>query len=400
MPHISHSTATSPTPTTIRPVRVCQVVHSLNVGGAELLAARFAHRLGGPAQVVFACLDEDGLLGNSLRQAGYTVRSLGRQPGLDRQCVRRLAEFLRTEGVELIHAHQYTPFFYATLARGWKRQPPILFTEHGRFFPDPVNRKRMLLNPLLFGRTDRIVAVGECVRRALVVKDGLPARRVEVVYNGIPIEAYPSDTTLRSEMRQLLGLTDDMLAVLLVARLDPIKDHATSLAAWERLRGLLPAARLLIVGDGPERERIEGDIARRHLSSSVQMLGTRRDVPRLLAAADVFLLNSLSEGIPLTLLEAMAAGLPAVCTRVGGMPEVVEDGRTGLLVSPQNPTELAAAIERLASQPAERLRMGAAAREAVSLRFNEDLMMARYREIYAAMVCRPVPVAMCVAGGR
>lgn len=365
--------------------KVCQLVHSLNVGGAEVLAERFSRRLGGAGRAVFACLDDLGPLGEQLLREGYAVEVLARKPGLDVACARRLRRFLAKSEVRLVHAHQYTPFFYASLARGLAAQPPILFTEHGRFFPDYPHRKRMWLNPWLIGRRDRVIAVGECVRQALIVNEGFPGNRIEVVYNGVELSRYEDVETRRGPARDRLGLAEEDFAVLIVARLDPIKDHATLLRAMGTLRRRAPRAVLLIAGDGPERSRIEALIGELGLEGKARMLGQRRDVPDLLAACDVFVLSSKSEGIPLTAIEAMAAGRPVVATRVGGLPEVVTD-ETGVLAPAGDAGGLAEALAALANDPPRRRRLGEAGRERAKRRFAEDQMMAAYNAIYRQML--------------
>src|SRR6516165_4253528 len=135
---------------------VCQVLHTLCVGGAEVLAARLARRLRDRYRFLFVCLDELGTLGEELRNEGFPVHVLGRRPGLDLRCTYRLAALLRRERVDVIHAHQYTPFFYCLTARLLCRRPALLFTEHGRHFPDYPRRKRMLANRLLLRQRDRV----------------------------------------------------------------------------------------------------------------------------------------------------------------------------------------------------------------------------------------------------
>jgi len=142
----------------------CQLLHGLRVGGAEVLAARLARRFRDEFRFVFVCLDELGTLGEELRVEGFTVHVLERRPGVDWRCVFRLASILRRERVDLVHAHQYTPFFYGAMARLLFRPPPVLFTEHGRWYPDYPRPKRILANRLLLDRRDRVIGVGESVR--------------------------------------------------------------------------------------------------------------------------------------------------------------------------------------------------------------------------------------------
>jgi glycosyltransferase involved in cell wall biosynthesis len=367
------------------PVTVCQLLHTLQVGGAEVLAARLARRLGRAYRFVFACLDGLGTLGEELRGEGHPVYVLGRRPGLDWRCAGRLGAVLRRERVDLLHAHQYTPFSYALLSRWLYRRPPILFTEHGRHQPDYPRRKRILANRLLLERRDRVVGVGQAVRQALVVNEGLPPERVAVLYNGIDLDPFaaPAD---RPAARRQMGLGPDELVLVQVARLDYLKDHLTALRTLERVKARRPEARLVLVGEGPEREKIEREVRQRGLVGHVRLLGLRKDVPRLVQAADVFLLTSISEGIPLTLIEAMAAGLPVVSTRVGGVPEVVEDGRTGLLAPAGDDAALAEQVCRLAGQAGLRQEMGRLGRERAQGLFAERLMHDRYDGLYREML--------------
>jgi L-malate glycosyltransferase len=288
--------------------------------------------------------------------------------------------------VGLIHAHQYSPFFYAAMGRWAAGRIPVLFTEHGRCHPDFPRRKRIVANRLLLGRGDRVLAVGRAVRGALIANEGIPAERIEVIYNGIDLEAYRDGQSQREATRRQLGLADDDVAVIQVARLDSLKDHPTAVAAMAELAPGHPRARLLIVGEGAERARIEAAVRERGVSGSVRLVGLRTDVPRLLSAADVFLLTSISEGIPLTLIEAMAAGLPCVSTRVGGIPEVVVDGETGVLAEPSKPESVAAALGKLVADASLRRRLGEAGRGRALRLFDDQAMHAAYDRIYRQML--------------
>jgi glycosyltransferase involved in cell wall biosynthesis len=365
---------------------VCHLLHSLNVGGAEVLAARLGRDLCRQYRVVFGCLDDLGPLGEELRSEGFTVEILGRRSGLDWRCIGRLRAFLRREQASLIHAHQYTPFFYAVASRFLASGQPILFTEHGRHFPDYPRRKRMIFNRVLLRRRDRVIGVGEAVRQALIANEGIPAQRVGVIYNGIDLKRFTLGSDERDELRQTLGLDPGTLTVIQVARLDYLKDHLTAVRTMGRVVRQVPDVRLLLVGDGPERPAIQALVEELGLTEQVRFLGLRKDVERLLRAADLFLLTSISEGIPLTVIEAMALGLPVVSTRVGGVPEVVEDGRTGLLTTAADDTALSAAVLKLAADPELRTRLGQCGRERACSMFSEVQMAGRYRDLYEEML--------------
>jgi glycosyltransferase involved in cell wall biosynthesis len=372
-----------------KPITVCQLLHTMNVGGAEVLAARLARRLNGAFRFVFVCLDEVGPLGVEMREEGFPVYLLGRKPGLDWGCPLRLARVLREERVAVVHAHQYTPFFYGLAARLPGPRRPILFTEHGRHQPDYPRPKRMLVNRLFLSRRDRVVGVGAAVRQALIDNEGIPARRVEILYNGIDVDGFAASAAsgLRSAARREFGVGPDDFVLLQVARLDYLKDHATAVRTLARIVPRLPSARLVLVGDGPEKPAIDELIRNLKLDQAVRFLGIRHDVDRLLPGADLFVLTSVSEGIPLTVLEAMAAGLPVVATDVGGMREVVVDGLTGLLASAGDAAGLAECVLRLDGDAERRRAMGAAGRARAKDYFDEPRMAAEYGRIYREL-CR------------
>lgn len=378
------------TDTTSKPT-ICQVLHSLDIGGAEVLAAGLARALSDRFRFVFACLDDVGSLGEQLRDDGFIVELIGRSEGIDWRCGRRLGAFVKAQQVDVLHAHQYTPFFQSLIGRLSRWQTPIVFTEHGRHFPDSRSAKRVAVNRLLMRRRDRVIGVGASVRRTLIANEGISADRVEVIYNGVelgPFEAVRDDSVLRREVRNELGLADDERVILQVARLNPLKDHLTAISTIRKLRDYGVKARLVLAGEGEERAKIEAAIRETELQGHVTLLGARRDIPRLLSAADAFLLSSLSEGIPLTLIEAMAAGVPIVSTDVGGIPEVIDHGATGLLAPARDDGRLAKHLQRALTDLALRQSIIAAAQDKARERFSLDEMHRRYAEVYSECLAR------------
>jgi glycosyltransferase involved in cell wall biosynthesis len=183
-----------------------------------------------------------------------------------------------------------------------------------------------------------------------------------------------------------LKLTDDDFVMIQVARLDALKDHLTAVRTMHHVVRALPAAQLLIVGEGPEEGKIRTEIQRLGLGANIHLLGLRHDVPRLLAAADVFLLTSVSEGIPLTIIEAMAARLPVVSTNVGGISEVVEDEATGLLAPAGDDLALADRLLRVANSPNHCAQLVVAAQRRATDLFSERKMIDDYRRLYDRML--------------
>jgi glycosyltransferase involved in cell wall biosynthesis len=367
-----------------RPV-ICQVLHSLCMGGAEILAARLARNLKSEYRFVFACLDEAGFLADELSREGFPVHAFQRQAGFDWRLVRQLGRLFRSERVDVIHAHQYAPFVYGSLARGWTSGRGVLFTEHGRHQPDYPRPRRIRANKFLLRRRDAVVAVGEAVRQALIQNEGLAPARVQVIYNGIDLNRFDPRAPLRDEVRRELDLSADDAVIVQVARLDYLKDHATALRMMSELRDTLPGMKLLIVGDGPERSGIQALCEELKLCGMVRILGQRTDVPRLLQAADVLLLTSVSEGIPLTLIEGMAAGLAVLATDVGGVSEIVESEVTGLLAPAKDAKRLSEQLQRLLGNRDLRRKMGQAGRARAERMFSEPEMHRHYCELYRTM---------------
>jgi glycosyltransferase involved in cell wall biosynthesis len=345
-----------------------------------VLAVRLAKRLQDRFRFVFACLDEEGSMAADMRAEGFHIEHLQRKPGLDVGCVRRLAQLAKEQQAAVIQAHQYTPFFYSRSPGWWGRRVPVMFTEHGRVYPDLPNRKRMFFNRCFLRACDRVIAVGEAVKQALIDNEGIPRQRIEVIYNGVRLEDFSSDLETRFRLRAELGISPERPVAIQVARLDGLKDHATALRTAARVREQIPEFLLLLVGTGLERPAIERQIVELKLESHIKLLGLRTDVRQLLSVADVFLLTSISEGIPVTMIEAMAARLPIVSTAVGGIAEVVVPGETGYLAAAKDDAALARALCNVLQNHETSQRMIAAAAERAARLFSESQM----HEAYAA----------------
>jgi len=386
-------------------VKVLLVVHGLPVGGTEVMVCHLARNLrAGGVEVEIACLDVVGELGEELRDDGFAVTLYGRRSGFDLGLARRIAAHVRKSDVDVVHAHQYTCFFYAALASVHRRFP-LVFTEHGRFFPDLRSLKRRVFNRLLGGRADAITAVSSGVRDSLVNVEGFRRERIEILRNGIDIERFAAAAAeSKPAARRRVGLPEHRFIVGTIGRLDSIKNQALLLAAIERVArdGLDPL--LVIAGDGPERASLEERARRLGIADSVRLLGMRSDTPRLLACFDVFALSSLSEGTPMTLLEAMAASVPILSTGVGGVPEILVDGEEALLVDGVPPDfrnvgiaasaeyleRFATRLSRLATDVDLRRRLANSAHIRVRREFSLEAICRRYFEIYETCARKPL----------
>ncbi|KYF79252.1 glycosyltransferase [Sorangium cellulosum] len=376
-----------------RPAKIAHVVLSLNVGGLERVVLRLLERTARDRFAPVVCaLQEPGALAEELARLDVPLVVIPRRPGLDPGLPVRLSAWMRREGIGLVHTHNPGPHLYGALAAGLARAaglagggggggPRVVHTKHGRNYPK--QKRKVLVNRLAAALTDRVVAVSDDARAVAIEVERVDPAKVVTILNGVDTDVFrPGEA---GAARARLGVPAAGYHVGCVARLSPEKDHATLLAAFARLREVRADAHLTLIGDGPVRPALEQQAARLGLEGAVTFTGTRGDVAELLPAFDVFALASLTEGISLTLIEAASAGLPIVATRVGGNPEIVQEGETGLLVSPGAPETLAAALEAVAVRE-DRAEMGMRGRARMIERFGMDRMIRAYEDLYAEVL--------------
>jgi L-malate glycosyltransferase len=378
-------TTWAPAPIAVPTAHVMQVVLRMTPGGTERLVLEICKRVREEFNVTVCCLDDEGEWATDLRAEGIDVIALRRQSGFRPSVGRRIAALAQERHVDLLHCHQYSPFVYGWIASQLNRHLKVVYTEHGRLSDAPPSWKRRLVNPVLSHFNGEIVAVSHELRDYMLTSR-FAAGRVGVIHNGIE----PGPAPLRADRlraRRLLGVDDRSFVVMAVARLDPVKDFPTLVDAFAIVRRQLPQARLVIVGDGPERARLEACVDASNLGRSVDIIGYRAGVRQLLPAADLYVSSSISEGISITILEAMAAKVPVVATAVGGTPEVLptaEDG--GILVPSRDPGRLAAAILFLERDPAMRAAIAAAGRRRLESDFTLNRMVDEYVRTYRRLL--------------
>jgi L-malate glycosyltransferase len=357
------------------------VVLSLHPGGTERLVLELATRLDSDMSMRVCCLDDAGTWASALENRGVAVDALRRAPGFRPGLGRAIARIASHHEATVIHAHHYSPFVYACLAHLWRPRASVVFTEHGRLSDAPPSARRRAANRLLAKVPRRVFAVSGDLKQHLM-GEGFRSDAVDVVYNGIDVGALP-DVNARAHAREVLGASHDIIVIGTVARLDPVKDIGTLLRAAAHVVAIM-SAMIVVIGDGPERSRLETLAVELGLEAHVLFLGHRDDARALLAGFDIYVNSSISEGVSLTILEAMAAGLPIVATRVGGTPEVVDE-TCGHLVPARTTEPLSSALVDLAQQAHVRRELGRAGRQRVEARFTLDRMVAAYRDVYASL---------------
>ena len=362
------------------------IVNSLNPGGTERLVMEMGLAFSGEFRVSIVCLDEPGLWAADLRRQGIPVHCLWRQPGLDLSMPVKIARIAREINAVLIHAHQCTPWFYGALSRLFYRKPKLLLEEHGRFYPEedkPTRRRvnRAVIVPL----SHRFVAVSEDVRWRLDRYEGLDAARVDVIYNGVDVGPRLTSPE-RLALRETLGFTEHDIVIGTVGRFDPIKNLPMFIESLAAAREQNRRIRGLLVGDGPEFGAVKALLGTHGLEDAVRLTGFRSDARRLVQCLDLFVLSSFSEGTSMALLEAMASGVPAVVTAVGGNPEIVVAGETGWVVPSGAVAALTSAVLDAAADESLRRDFGRAGRQRFEDNFTFGRMIECYRELYRSMM--------------
>jgi glycosyltransferase involved in cell wall biosynthesis len=350
-----------------RPLRVAHVTLGLDMGGQEKLLVEYAsHADRTRFDVQVVSLTTRGVLADEIEGCGCPVTAFEEPAGFRVGLFLRLARWFRRERIDVVHTHDNRPLIYGAGAAWLARVPRVIHTQHGQSLR--LSKRQAWLVNRMAGLTDCFACVSKDSAK-LAVEQGVSPHKVCLIWNGI-------DTTRFRFAPRVAG------PVVTVGRLQPEKDHETLLRAAALVVQDDPAFRLEIAGDGPCLARLRAVTAELQLEGHVHFLGQVRDVPALLERSSLFVLPSISEGVSLTLLEAMASGLAIVATRVGGNPEVVADGETGVLVSPRDPAGLAAAILRLRRNEVERRRLVVNGRERVEQLFDVRRMVAEYEALY------------------
>jgi glycosyltransferase involved in cell wall biosynthesis len=354
-------------------MRIVQLIPTLSVGGAERIVALLAReqmRLGHAVDIVVLGASEDSWIEQELRSLEIPVHFLDKGAGLSVAVVPKLGATLRALGPDVVHTHLHV-LKYLLPTRTIFRPSALVHTLHNLAENEAVWTDRTLQQGVFRWRVAP-VAIGDAVAQSLQQVYGLTARAT--IPNGIEVDRFAPAPEVRPQLRAELGLPEHAPVFVVVGRLNPQKNHRLLMQAFGQLRG---DAHLLVVGDGELRAELEALAP----ADRVRFLGIRKDVPRLLAAADVFVLSSDWEGNPLVVMEAMAAGKPVVATAVGCVPELVVSG-AGRLVPSGDAEQLAAAMQHFIDHPEAVEEAGRQALDHARRRFDVSAMAASYIELY------------------
>jgi glycosyltransferase involved in cell wall biosynthesis len=369
-----------------RPLRVVTLIDEpvAEGGGAERLAALTTAYLDRERFVPRVCATRPISDPHpTLVESGVPVLVLPRRSRMSLLSWRPLVELLRSQRIDILHAHKFGSNVWASLL-GWLTGVPVIVAhEHTWSFEgDPTRR---LLDRHVVGRLATVVlAVSQEDRNRMISIERLPPEKIVHLPNGVsPLAESPG-----ADVRAELGISPSVPLVVSVSVLRAQKALDVLVRAAQIVHAALPEVRFLIVGDGPERDSLAALVRHLGLEEVVLLSGHRSDVGDVLAASEIVASSSAFEGSPLALMESIGAGKPVVATRVGGVPEIVRDGIEGLLVPPGDPTALADALLTLLRDPGLRERMGSAGRERQRTEFDLRVMVDRLEALYESLFAR------------
>jgi glycosyltransferase involved in cell wall biosynthesis len=342
--------------------------------------------------VIFIYLTRHGIETNFIEEAGYDVVYLSdieRIKGFRLSILYRLVRILKERNVDTLHCHGHKSTFYGTIAAMITKTPVVLSHVHG--LGRTKNFKRKLANFLLFRKIVRFIAVANSVKEdVLRVNRFLSAEKLTVLENSVDYKRFADLSTTKEGAKRMLGFPSDALVFGTVGRLSPNKGQIYLIKAFVKVKQVIPSAHLIFTGDGPLRRNLEKDATKTGLLDSIHFLGRRDDIEKIYKAIDVFVLPSIgSEGMPRVILEAMAAGVPCIGTKVGGTPEVICNDDIGYVVEPGDSEALAEAMMKLAKiTPDKRQKLVDNARQRIYSHYSHDVVMRKLENIYETEIKR------------
>ncbi|MBI1923530.1 glycosyltransferase [Candidatus Poribacteria bacterium] len=346
----------------------------------------------------FTCFDPmictlvgGGALTRRVNTTKVKLIELNKSSGNDPRITIQLWRVFKQEKPHIVHTHAWGTLCEGVIAAKLAGVPVIVHGEHGTI---ECRKKNIWIQRLLWGATDQVLSVSDMLRKELATEIGFPLEKIKPIINGVDTQKF-SVFSNKERLKNTLGKSPDDVVIGTVGRLVPVKDYSTFLKALQILLKAGKEFHAIFVGDGPLNGELQCLANELRLSKNVTFLGNRHDIPDLLNTMDIFVLTSLHEGISNTILEAMACGLPVVATNVGGTPEIVEDGKTGILVSVQNPDELAGVIEILIENKELRGKMGKQGRRRVEENFSLERMVKNYEGLYLSLVWAKNKTSCC-----
>lgn len=357
-------------------MNILHIVNSLDCGGLENFTIELSKELKLKGDVPFiCCLDKMGNLAPNAIDSGISVTDLQIKNGLDLQCIWKLRQYIIANEIDVVHTHNKKPLIYGTIAAKLANVKRIIHTRHGQAAD--------VVPWLIWKLNSKVVTISEDAKSCLISSNNIAEKNVDVIENGIPLDKFDSiSTEVSQELKNEIGLLPENQVVGIVARLAIEKDHRTLICAFAEVLKVNENAVLLIVGDGPLSKELQELTQELKIEKSVYFLGFQQKIAELISIFDIFVLSSTSEGMSLTLLEAMASKKPIVATNVGGNPEVVQDGLTGFIVPAQKPEKMAEAIINLLKNKQLMQEFALNGYQRIKSKYSLITMTEKYKRLY------------------
>jgi glycosyltransferase involved in cell wall biosynthesis len=369
-------------------IRLAYCTDNFQIGGTELNAVRWAEHLSPERfQLTVVHFQADGPLRTRYEQTGAHLFHVPLRnmygPGAVRQGM-RLARFLARERIQVFHAHDLYSNIFGVLWARLAGVPAVIASR--RWWHRSQRPLLQLVNRWAYRAAHRVLANSPSVAGLLTRDEGVPPAKVVCVPNFLAEYAFrPLSPSDRAAWRTRMGVPADALVIGIVARLDRVKDHATLVRAFARVATGIPPVHLLCVGEGPQRAELTSLARALRVEGRIQFPGVVTPPFNLHHLFDVSVLCSVSEGFPNSILEAMAAARPVIATRVGGVPDAIQDGETGVLVPPGDPEALAAALQAVIGAPERARRLGTAAQAHARVEYHESRVIERLSAWYESL---------------
>lgn len=373
----------------LKNINLLHVIYSLEIGGAEMdlvakakvLVEEYGHH------IIIACLLRRGELAEEAERSGIGVIGPVMSGKSDMGVIPRLVRIMRSGKFDVVHTHMFASNFLGRVAAMLAGVPVIVSTV--QLIAEREKWWEIFLDRALQFKTDRMITSSEAVRTSFIER-GIREGKVTTIYNGIDFSKFDSIDRVeaRNKIRREFGLDDSTFMVGTVARLQRVKGVGCLIEAAKHIVESVSDARFLIVGDGPQKAELEHKVKQLDLSSRFIFAGTRGDVPAILSALDLFVLPSLSEALGIAVIEALLMRVPVVATNVGGVPEIVKSGETGLLVPPKDPIRLGEAIAYMHSNRDGAIAMARAGERRVREMFEINRLARKQAELYEELLAK------------
>ena len=363
-------------------IRVLHIFLTLNMGGMESVGVNLIYELQKKhIKNTVICLDEKGIFAEQLEQAGISVWCANRKKKSGFSLLRDLTSYIRSLDVDVVHTHNPAPNLWGAMGAYLAGVPLRVSTHHGINKPQLASRKRRWMSRFSSLFCHQEVTVSKALEIQLKKESLWLADGISTIYNGVDIRRF--DPAIKSVLqRNDFGIDNDEIIIGSVARFSDDKDYTTLIHAFEKIRSQDVAAKLLLVGDGEMRSQIEEQAAKLNFSYDIIFLGQRTDITDLLSLFDIYVLSTHTEGVSISLLEAMAMQLPVVATAVGGNVEVIESDVSGFLSNVSDVNSLTDHLMTLCTDKKRGTQISLAARDRVESIFSLDAMVSSYYHIY------------------